>query len=210
MTDDDLVKRAAHLEAAAEGLSALDDLALVEEWPAAERAALSDERDAVADESDDVAVSFDGRAERRDQDAVFRQSATQQREHEPHLAGGTYDRYMANRDRDSAAADRANSARDRKRARVHRKIAADGRRRSAADRDQAALVISELSERDLELCAAREELRQAQLALDDAVVQARARAATHTDADILVATRRASENYLRLVEREFTLTRDAG
>src|SRR5471032_1776132 len=72
----DLEQRKAMLDAAERGLGLLGEKAVIEEWPADERAALADERDTVADENDVVAGALDGRADRRDFDAALRQAET--------------------------------------------------------------------------------------------------------------------------------------
>jgi hypothetical protein len=56
---------------------------------------------------------------------------------------------------------------------------------------------------DEDMSAAREALRQAFAALDGIATPTRSRAATDAEEDIIEAARRAWENYLRLVERQF-------
>jgi hypothetical protein len=138
----DLEQRKAMLDAAERGLGLLGEKAVIEEWPADERAALADERDTVADENDVVAVALDGRADRRDFDAAMRQAETDLRAKngaaaEPPADTSSFGVYMAALDRKGTVADRKSSASDRKRSAADRKIAAGARRRAADDRDEA-------------------------------------------------------------------------
>ncbi len=137
----DLEQRKAMIDAAERGLALLGEKAIAEEWPADERAALSDERDTVADENDAVALALDGRADRRDFDAALRQAGTDLRAMEGAAADpptdSSFDTYMATLDRKGTVADRKSSASDRKRSAADRKTAAGARRRAAGDRDEA-------------------------------------------------------------------------
>jgi hypothetical protein len=145
MDDELLAARKAALDQAGLGLEKLSERAVLEHWPADERAALADERDEVADASDAVASLFDDLADARDEDAASRQLMARARtetaiQANPLLEPGLYLRYQASRDRESADADHDASVADRRRAAAGRIVAAEARKHAAADRDDAVIV----------------------------------------------------------------------
>ena len=142
MDDELLAARKAALDEAALGLEKLSERAVLEHWPADERAALADERDEVADASDAVASLFDDLADGRDEDAASRELTARVRtetaiQANPLLEPGLYLRYQASRDRESADADHDASVADRRRAAAGRIVAAEARQHAAEDRDEA-------------------------------------------------------------------------